>query len=58
LDFNEVQDDNGFAPDTSDHTFVVNATHQGGVLIVLRDEQQLDRAMSIVRHAHELQASV
>ncbi len=58
LDFNEVQNEDGFAQDTSDYSFVANATYDGGVLIVLRDKDRVDRAMRLIRRAHETQSGV
>ncbi|WP_209427683.1 DUF262 and DUF1524 domain-containing protein [Pararhodobacter sp. SW119] len=54
LDFNEVEGHDGFAQDTADYTFVVNASHQGGVLVVVHDEGDIDRAMVLVSQAREL----
>ena len=58
LDFNDVEGDAGFARDTSDYSFVVNARHQGGVLIDVRDEMEIDSAMTIVNQAHALVAGI
>jgi predicted transport protein len=57
LDFNEIDDGDGFAQDTSDYTFITHATHSGGILIRLQDEADIDRTMKVIRRAHELQES-
>jgi predicted transport protein len=54
LDFNEVDADDGLAEDTSDRSFVMHASHQGGVLVQLRNSTQIDRAMAIVAQARAL----
>ncbi len=57
IDYNEVEGPDGIAHDTSDYTFVVNATYQGGVLINLRDEMHIDRAVTIAGQARKLLSS-
>ena len=54
LDFNEVEADEGFAEDASDRSFVMYASHQGGVLVHLRNPKQIDPAMAIVAQARAL----
>jgi predicted transport protein len=54
LDFNEVDENDGLAEDTSDRSFVMHATHQGGVLVHLRDAAHIDQAVAIVSQAHAL----
>lgn len=54
LDFNEVDADDGLAEDASDRSFVMYASHQGGVLVHLRNPAEIDRAMAIVAQAHAL----
>ena len=54
LDFNEVDADDGLAEDASDRSFIMHASHQGGVLVQLRNLTQIDRAMCIVAQAHVL----
>lgn len=56
LDFNEVDGDDGFAQDTADYSFVVNASHQGGVLVVLHGEAEIERALLLINQARELVA--
>lgn len=54
LDFNEVEGADGFAQDAADYTFVVNASHQGGVLVIVHGEAEIDRAMVLISQAREL----
>ncbi|WP_434054168.1 MAG: DUF262 domain-containing protein [Roseibium sp.] len=58
LDFNEIDDDDGFAQDTSVYTFITNATHNGGIVIKWSNEADIDRTMKIVRRAHGLQEGI
>lgn len=57
IDYNEVEDVDGFAEDTATYTFVVNASYQGGVLINLRDVALIDRAVTIASQARKLLSS-
>jgi len=54
LDFNEVEADDGLAEDASDRSFVMYASHQGGVLVHLGNFTQIDGAMAIVAKARAL----
>ena len=54
IEYNEVMEPDGFAQDASEYTFVVNSSYQGGVLINLRDETQVDRAVAIADQARKL----
>lgn len=54
LDFNEVDADDELVEDASDRSFVMYASHQGGVLVNLRNLTQIDRAMAIVTQARAL----
>ena len=54
IDYNEVDGADDTVRDTSNYTFVVNANYQGGVLIILRDQDQLEHAMRIIAQAHSL----
>lgn len=56
LDFNEVDDAHGIAEDASAYKFFINASHQGGVHVVIREPTDLDRALPLVRQAHAKQA--
>ncbi|MCY0152516.1 DUF262 domain-containing protein [Hoeflea alexandrii] len=57
IDYNEVGELEGAAQDTSDYTFIVNASYQGGVLINVRDEALIDRAVVIASRARNLLSS-
>jgi len=54
LEFNEVDDSEGFAADTSQWKFFVNAQYEGGVYIVIREEADIDKALPIIRLAREV----
>jgi predicted transport protein len=54
LDFNEVEDASGLAQDTSQWRFIVNATYDGGVLIVVHDTEDIEKALPMIHQAHEL----
>lgn len=56
LDFHEVKDGAGFAQDTADRVFVMNARHQGGVLVTLNKAAQIARALALINQAHALMA--
>ena len=54
LDFNEVLDPSGFACDATEWKFFVNAQYEGGVCLRIREEEDVDKAMPIVRQAQEV----
>lgn len=54
LDFNEVEVGAGLAKDASDRSFVMHASHQGGVIVQLRDPSEIECAMAIVAQARAL----
>ena len=54
LDFNEVEAGDGLAKDASDWSFVMHASHSGGVLVQLKNLTEIDRAMAIVAQARAL----
>ena len=54
IDYNEVNGTDDTVRDTSSYTFVVNANYQGGVLILLRDPDQIDAAMQVITQARAL----
>ncbi|MFO1159326.1 MAG: DUF262 and DUF1524 domain-containing protein [Reyranellaceae bacterium] len=54
LEFNEVDDASGFAEDTSQWKFFVNAQHEGGVYIAIRDEADIEKALPMIRVAREV----
>ena len=54
LDFNEAEDPNGIAKDSSQRKFFVHAQYEGGVNIPIWTSEDVDRALPIVRQAHVL----
>jgi uncharacterized protein with ParB-like and HNH nuclease domain/predicted transport protein len=54
LEFNEVDDPTGFAKDTSERKFFVNAIYEGGVNLSVRSHAEIDQASPMIRHAREL----
>lgn len=54
LDFNEIEDEFGLARDTSQWKFLVNAEHEGGVHLIIREVGDIERALPILRQAHEV----
>lgn len=51
LDHAEIEDPHGLAQDATEWKFVVNAKHEGGVLLRIKDADQIDHAMPIIRQA-------
>ena len=56
IDYNEVDSPDDTVRDTANYSFVMNASHQGGVLVNLRDESQLDQSLRVITQAHSLVA--
>jgi len=54
IDHSEVDGPDETVRDTANYSFVTNASYQGGVLINLRSEAQLDLAMRVITQAHAL----
>ena len=54
LDFNEAEDPNGIAKDSSQRKFFVHAQYEGGVNIPIWTSEDVDRALPMVRQAHAL----
>lgn len=54
IDYNEVEGPEETVRDTTNYSFVTNASYQGGVLINLRGQDQLDQAMRVITQAHIL----
>jgi predicted transport protein len=52
LDFNEVDDPSGRAQDAAQRTFFINARHEGGVSLSIRDADAITAAIPLVRQAH------
>ncbi|MBE3050160.1 DUF262 domain-containing protein [Candidatus Bathyarchaeota archaeon] len=54
LDFNEVHDPSGIAQDASQRKFFFYAQYEGGVNVPIREPEDIDKAMPMVRQAHEV----
>lgn len=54
IDYNEVDGPDETVRDTANYSFVTNASYQGGVLINLRDADQMDLAMRVITQARAL----
>lgn len=54
IDFNEVANEHAIARDSAERAFFVNAQHEGGVYIPIRSEDDIEKAMPVVRQAHAL----
>ena len=52
LDFNEVDDPSGRAQDAAQRTFFINARHEGGVSLRIRDADAITAAIPLIRQAH------
>ena len=50
--FSEIDDPRGIAKDASQRTVFRNASYEGGVNIPIHEEEQIEMAMPIIRHAH------
>jgi uncharacterized protein with ParB-like and HNH nuclease domain/predicted transport protein len=53
LDFNEVDDPLDIARDASEFKFLVNAVYEGGVLISIREPEDIEKAIPLIRQAWE-----
>lgn len=54
IDYSEVDGPDETVRDTANYSFVTNASYQGGVLINLRGQDQLEQAMRVIMQAHTL----
>ena len=54
LDFNEIDDPAGIAQDATQWKFFVNAVHDGGVNIPVREAADIDKAMPMVHQAYAI----
>jgi predicted transport protein len=52
LDFDEIDDPLGLAQDASQWKFLVNARHEGGVLLNLSSISEIDSVIPLIRQAH------
>ena len=50
--FNEVDDPSGRAQDAAQRTFFINARHEGGVSLRIRDADAITAAIPLIRQAH------
>jgi predicted transport protein len=56
LDHSEIEDPHGLSEDATEWKFLFYAKHEGGVLLRIKDEQDVEHAMPIIRHAYSLAA--
>ena len=54
LDFNEVHDPSGIAQDASQWKFFFYAQYEGGVCVPIREAEDIEKAMPMVRQAHKV----
>ncbi|HEY0984452.1 GmrSD restriction endonuclease domain-containing protein [Schlesneria sp.] len=54
LDHGEIDDPHGLASDAKEWKFLVNAKHEGGVLLRIQDPDDIDRAIPIIRTAYKV----
>jgi predicted transport protein len=54
LDFNEIDDPSGLAEDTSQWKSFQNAVYEGGVLLRIRSADAVEKALPMIRMAHEI----
>jgi predicted transport protein len=52
LDFDEIDDPLGLAQDASQWKFLVNARHEGGVLLNLSSIAEIDSVIPLIKQAH------
>lgn len=52
LDFDELEDPHSIAQDATQWKFLVNASHEGGVLLNVRNASEIEDALPLVRQAH------
>lgn len=53
LDFNEVDDPLNIAHDASEYKFLVNAVHEGGVLVSILGADDIENSLPLIRQAWE-----
>jgi predicted transport protein len=56
LDHSEIEDPHGLSEDATEWKFLFYAKHEGGVLLRIKDEQDIEHAMPIIRQAYSLAA--
>jgi predicted transport protein len=52
LDFDEIDDPSGLAQDATQWKFLVNARHEGGVLLSVSNLSEIESVFPLVRQAH------
>jgi len=57
LDHSEIEDPHGLSEDATEWKFLFYAKYEGGVLLRIKAEQDIDHAMPIIRQAYSLAAS-
>ena len=58
LDHSEIEDPHGLSEDATAWKFLFYAKHEGGVLLRIKEEQDIEHAMPIIRQAYSLAAPV
>jgi len=53
LDFDEIDDPNGFCRDTSQQSHVKNCTVNGGIILQVNNEESIDKAMQFIAMAYD-----
>lgn len=56
LDHSEIEDPHGLSEDATEWKFLFYAKHEGGVLLRIKDEQDIEHAAPIIRQAYSLAA--
>lgn len=56
LDHAEIEDPHGLASDATEWKFLFYAKYEGGVLLRIKDEQDVDHALPMIRQAYSLAA--
>lgn len=54
LDHSEIEDPHGLSEDATEWKFLFYAKHEGGVLLRIKDEQDIEHALPIIRQAYSL----
>jgi uncharacterized protein with ParB-like and HNH nuclease domain/predicted transport protein len=54
LDHSEIEDPHGLSEDATEWKFLFYAKHEGGVLLRIKEEQDIEHAIPIIRQAYSL----
>lgn len=54
LDHAEIEDPHGLASDATEWKFLFYAKYEGGVLLRIKEEQDIEHALPIIRQAHSV----